>query len=147
MIVGNKSHQMIKNFSASLDKLYDMLHFVKEQASIAGFDSPSITKIELAMEEALVNIISYGYPELSGNIDISCSLPDDKNAGIKIIIRDKGIPYNPLTNAKKFDPEDSSLSKTIGGYGVFFILKIMDEVTYTRENNSNILTLTKYYDK
>jgi serine/threonine-protein kinase RsbW len=133
---------MIKTFPASLDKLYEMLSFIKTQASLAGFDEGVNSKIELACEEALVNIITYGYPANRGNIAITCSNPSQK--GITIEIKDRGIPYNPLTNAKKFNPSLSLETRSLGGYGVFFILKLMDEVNYKREDSSNILTLTKF---
>jgi len=133
---------MIKNFPASLDKLHEMIQFVKEQTESAGFDSSIVSKIELATEEALVNIISYGYPDRIGTIEILCSPPE--KLGIKIVIKDHGIPYNPLTDAKKYIVGNPLQSRTIGGYGVFFILKIMDEVNYKREDNYNVLTLVKY---
>lgn len=132
---------MIKNYAASLDKLYEMLHYVREYARKAGFDDSASVKIELAAEEALVNIISYGYPNTSGHISISCVIQEE---GLKIVIQDNGIPYNPLTNAKLFDPTSPLELRGVGGYGIFFILKIMDEVKYNRENHSNILTLIKF---
>lgn len=137
------STKMIKTYSASLDKLYEMLQFITDHAKAVGFDNGDISKIELASEEALVNIISYAYPNSVGFIDIICG--PTNAVGLKIVIRDGGIPYNPLTNAKKTDhPLPATESRAIGGYGVFFILKMMDEVDYKRENNTNILTLIKY---
>lgn len=133
---------MIKSYSASLDKLYEMLMFIKEQAEAVGFAKDFVSKIELASEEALVNIISYGYPGRIGSIDIECE-PIEKK-GIKIVFRDKGVPYNPLGNRKQTDTKPSLQEKTIGGYGIHFILTIMDEVLYNREDNLNVLTLIKY---
>lgn len=133
---------MIKSFSASLDKLYEMLMFIKEQSEEIGFDNDIVSKIELASEEALVNIISYGYPGRLGNIEIECERLENK--GIKIVFRDKGIPYNPLRNLKQIDTKPFKQEKTIGGYGIHFILTIMDEVLYNREENVNVLTLVKY---
>lgn len=143
VIVGSRiESRMIKKFPASLEKLYEMLDFVKEQAAIAGFPLAAISKIELASEEALVNIISYGYIERQGIIELTCTSPD--SAGIKIIIRDHGIPYNPLIHAKTYETKSPLESRSLGGYGVFFILKIMDEVAYHREEDFNTLTLVKY---
>jgi anti-sigma regulatory factor (Ser/Thr protein kinase) len=130
---------MGKNFQASLDHLYGMLDFIREEAEEAGFSHSIVSKIELACEEALVNIIHYGYPDYRGNIEIACVRPSSK--GIKIIIKDRGIPFNPLTIAKKLDPKTANPKE---GYGVFFILKIMDEVRYNREDNCNVLTLIKF---
>jgi serine/threonine-protein kinase RsbW len=141
-VVGN-SLKMMKIFPASLDQLYEMLQFVRENALVVGFQPLHLSKIELAAEEALVNIISYGYVNRLGTIEIFCSSPE-AITGVKIIIRDHGMPYNPLANAKSFEINAPLEARTIGGCGVFFILTIMDEVEYYRESNMNILILTKY---
>lgn len=133
---------MTNIFPASLDKLYEMLNIVRQFAHAAGFDEREVSMIELAVEEALVNIISYGYPDRAGSITIESQKTEPN--GIRLIIQDKGVAYNPLTNSKHFDESASLESRTVGGYGIFFILKIMDEVDYRRENNCNILTLVKY---
>lgn len=133
----------MKFFSPSLHQLYEMLHFIKENAEAAGFSPNEILRIELATEEALVNIINHGYIEESGSIEIFCNFLT--NVGLKIIIKDKGISYNPLmANDQHVDVKAPLESRKIGGYGIFFILRIMDEVDYQREGNYNVLTLTKY---
>ncbi len=134
---------MIRTFSATLDALYEMLQFIREHAESAGFSAACVSKIELAAEEALVNIVSYGYPNRQGIIEINCS--HQKAFGFKIVIKDYGVAYNPINHTKQF-PSASLDNRNIGGYGVYFILKIMDEVNYARENDVNILTLIKYYD-
>jgi len=133
---------MNKTFAAHLDNLYDMLLFVRSDAETLGFDEIEISKIELATEEALVNIISYGYPVTSGHIEVSCERIE--NNGFKVILKDNGVPFNPLSNSKRFDPEAPVEARAVGGYGVFFITKIMDEVIYDRVGESNILTMIKY---
>lgn len=134
----------LKGFPAKIDALYEMLAFVREESERAGFRPDYISKIELAAEEALVNIISYAYaggPEGGGSIELECcSLPE---GGIRIQMRDQGIPYNPLDNIGKFNPKNSG-DEGIGGYGVFFIVNLMDEVRYARDQNTNILTLIKF---
>ncbi len=132
---------MIRTFAAQLDGLYEMLLFIRNQAEEMGFDDIEISKIELAAEEALVNIISYGYPINPGTISITCEQTGKK--GLKLILQDDGIPFNPLDNAKHHDEEAPIEARSVGGYGVFFILKIMDEVDYKRENDQNILVMVK----
>lgn len=135
---------MIRTFSASLDRLYEMLSFIREHAESVGFEHPIISKIELAAEEALVNIVSYGYPNRQGLIEINCS---SQNDNFVITIKDFGVAYNPISHKKKFDKNTPIDKHTVGGYGVYFILKIMDEVSYTRENDVNVLTLIKFTAK
>lgn len=135
----------IKAFAADLDYLYEILAFVREEAEKAGFTPPDISKVELAAEEALVNIMQYGYPSTQpgvGSIDVECAPLND--GGIRITLRDQGVPYNPLDQKKTVDPKAPLEERTLGGYGVFFIVNLMDEVTYKREDNSNVLTMIKY---
>lgn len=136
---------MANTFIASLDNLLDMLAFVKRHAQQIGFPEQQLNKIELASEEILVNIISYGYPGSIGLIEIQC-IPSSHNPGLQIVVIDQGIPFNPLikaSNAKHYDP--LSESHHLGGYGIFFVLEIMDEVSYQRKGSQNVLTLYKYF--
>ena len=51
---------------------------------------------------------------------------------------------HPETAAQRFDPEAPAEARSIGGYGVFFIMKIMDGVKYDRIDDNNILTMIKF---
>lgn len=137
---------MSRIFPASVECLYDMLSYIKEETKQAGFSPKLIEKIELAAEEAIINIIKYGYHNSKGQIEIAIQRIYSPLGGrtVKIELRDKGIPYNPLMSPPKVDVKAPLEQRTLGGYGIFFILKIMDEVDYRRENDLNILTLTKY---
>jgi anti-sigma regulatory factor (Ser/Thr protein kinase) len=55
---------------------------------------------------------------------------------------DKGIPFDPL---KKPDPDItlSAEDRQIGGLGIFITKKTMDSLSYTYENNENVLTMIK----
>lgn len=127
----------MKTFDATLDNLYMMLAHIRASALEAGFSEESTSKIELALEEALVNIVCYAYPENKGIIELQCK--SDKK-GMTILIRDSGVPFNPL----KYEAKSPSPSQGIGGYGIHFIKQIMDDIQYTRDNNSNVLLMTKY---
>ncbi|MBA2728132.1 MAG: ATP-binding protein [Parachlamydiaceae bacterium] len=140
---------MNKTFSAALDELPVMLEFIRHEAQIVNFKEFEISKIILAAEEALVNVISYGYPDKSsGIIHINCS--SDRDRGIDITIRDDGIPFNPLENfdSLHYIPDHNSEHtidhRKIGGIGRLVIFHIMDNVSYQREGNFNILTLQKH---
>lgn len=151
------------SFPASLQNLKDMLQFVRNQAKAIGFRDDEISKIELATEEALVNIIKYAYPkkefkdlfkegqesaffdyptekdEARGQIEIDCSLPN--RFGLKIEILDRGVPFDPCHWEKDHRPQQEG---EIGGLGLLFIFNFMDEVKYHRQGETNILTLIKY---
>lgn len=125
-----------KEFKASLQELPLLLEFVKMRLQKSKLDPATIEKIEVAIEEACVNIVHYGYPDGVGIIQVSCCLI---NNGIQIVIQDDGIPFNPLNTPEKKPSPDK-----VGGHGINLIRKIMDQIEYRYENKQNILILSKY---
>lgn len=127
---------MEKSFLASLTSLPEMLAFVKGYAYSAGFQGDSLTRIELAAEEALVNIIENAYEKTSeGQITIECTDPNSN--GIKICIRDDG---------RAFDPIKAAQNQKQSGYGLQIMVKAMDSVDYQRQGDTNVLTLIKHQE-
>ena len=117
-----------------------MADYLEELGEEWEFSMPLVFSLNLVLEEALTNIILYGFEDQSEHqIEIDFKKSDDK---LFITLIDDGIAYDPTLKA---DP-DLSLSaedRPIGGLGVFLIKKIMDQVVYNRNENKNLLILTK----
>ena len=62
----------------------------------------------------------------------------------KVVFRDKGPEYNPLLKDNP-DIEMRIKDHKVGGFGLFIVRKMMDEVTYSRESDYNILTIKRGY--
>jgi anti-sigma regulatory factor (Ser/Thr protein kinase) len=122
---------------AKIENLGRLIESVSGCAKAQGFEEEKISKIELAAEEALVNIFHYAYPEKPGDVEMICQV--DRGRFI-IEIVDSGIPFDPTTMP---DPDVTAgiQEREPGGLGIFFIKKVMDEVRYRRKNDRNILTL------
>ena len=131
---------MDQSFQASIDELHKMLRFIRNELKVAGFEGDLETQVELALEEAIVNIIKHGYKNFSGNIEIRCNKL--LNEGIEVTLIDSGIPFNPLSKNTLTSPGYNA----IGGYGIYLIKKIMDKVEYQRNNDQNYLKLTKFFN-
>jgi serine/threonine-protein kinase RsbW len=121
---------------AKLDNLYKFLDVVSSCAKGQGFAQKRINDIELAIEEALVNIFNYAYQDNTGDIEVICSLDNDL---FIVDIIDSGIPFDLLLH-KEPDLTSDISKRQIGGLGVFFIKTLMDDVKYRRENDKNILS-------
>ncbi len=123
-----------------LDELTKVQVFLEELGEEWEINIPLVFSLNLVLEEALTNVISYGFND--GNkhiIEISFEKTGDE---LFIAIIDDGHEYDPTL---KTDP-DLTLSveeRPIGGLGIFLIKKIMDKVEYQRINNKNNLILTK----
>jgi len=123
---------------ARIESMELLVQFISDHAGKLGFSSKRVKEIELAAEEALVNIINYAYPDRQGNIKVTCVQHHAKTFIIEI--EDTGIAFDILSMK---DPDISAgiHDREIGGLGVFLIRKLMDEVRYHRKNGKNILKL------
>lgn len=122
-----------------------MNRFLEETAEAFGLDSMLLMSLNLVMEEAVSNIIFYAYKEgeTGENIRISMELEDGV---LTIVLTDTGLPFDPTARE---DP-DVSLSaeeRPIGGLGIFLIKKMMDEVVYRRETDTNVFIMKKKIKK
>jgi len=95
-------------------------------------------KISIALDELLNNIISYGFEDTEGHV-IKLSV-DYNGERLGITIRDAGIPFNP------FDQErpDTALSveeRKTGGLGVLLVKELMSDMSYQRQQDTNVVTL------
>ncbi len=122
---------------AKLENLGRLIAWLSDCAKAQGFEQEKISRIELAAEEALVNIFHYAYPENQGDVEIICKVYPSR---FIIEIIDSGIPFD-VTAIPDPDVNSSIQEREIGGLGIFFIKKVMDEVQYRRQNDRNILTL------
>lgn len=112
--------------------------FVLGRATAVGIPASRAAEIELALEEALVNICQYAYVDGTGTVAIRCTRDDTPQFLIELV--DTGPPFNILT----LPPPDLTAEaerRQVGGLGVLFIRTLMDHVTYRRDGNQNILQL------
>jgi anti-sigma regulatory factor (Ser/Thr protein kinase) len=123
---------------AHLEYLSDFIDFVATCSREQGFEKKRVHEIELATEEALVNIFDYAYKDDNGDVEIICKLDNNKRFIIEVV--DTGIPFNVLSVASPDIAADIS-ERQLGGLGVFLIKKFMDAVQYRYEGNKNILSL------
>lgn len=123
---------------ARLEYLQTFMDFVSSCAGEQGFGQKKINEIELATEEALVNIFNYAYKEREGEVEIICKLDNNKKFILEIV--DSGFPFNVLSVEDPDITADIS-ERQIGGLGVLLMKKLTDSVQYRYEGDKNILTL------
>jgi anti-sigma regulatory factor (Ser/Thr protein kinase) len=130
---------LIKEMPARVESLHELLTFIRTEARKRGFSEDALRRIELVAEEALVNVFVHGYAETQGQVEVRCLVSNDP--ALTIEIRDQGVSFDPLSLAEP-DLQADLTKRKIGGMGVFLIRKMTDRVTYRREGEINILTMT-----
>jgi anti-sigma regulatory factor (Ser/Thr protein kinase) len=107
-----------------------------------GVPAEALYAVNLALDEILTNVISYGYSD-QGEHEILVRL--DLEAGeFTAEIEDDAQPFNPLAAAAP-DVEAPLHEKPIGGLGIHLAKTMMDGIAYRREGEKNILTMTKKF--
>jgi anti-sigma regulatory factor (Ser/Thr protein kinase) len=159
--------------SNKIEELYKVTEFIEQMGLQLGL-SPALTmNLNLALEEAISNVIQYGYrqkaesrkqcrgdlhgrPMAESNVGATFTAAQWQNGEDELIEITAELIENKLILTltdcgDEFDPTlieapDITLSaedRPIGGLGFFLIRQIMNEVEYRRVDNKNVLTMSK----
>ena len=104
-----------------------------------NLDVTLLPSVNLALEEALANVIMYAYPKgVQGEVTLSTNI---KGEDILMEIKDKGAPFDPLQQ-QEANLDVPLEERQIGGLGIHLIKEIMNEVNYVYKDGKNVLTMT-----
>lgn len=134
-----------RKFTADFRNLNEIRDLVGESGRKWGLDEAQVYELQLATDEAASNIIEHSY---EGGTEKSIELRIAKELGdILITLIDSGSPYKP--NFIKIPEKSKKVTDMeVGGLGLYFIHKLMDEVDYQYDPKiGNILTLRKRLEK
>lgn len=114
--------------------------FMDDIVGETGIDAALASSLNLAIEEAVVNVMNYAYPKgQCGEILLEAYANDER---LKFVITDSGVPFDPTVAAEPDVSADLD-DRPIGGLGIFLVRNIMDSVNYERVSGENVLTLRK----
>ena len=123
-----------------LDEVARIALFIEELGMSLQLPAGITMSLNLAIEEAVTNIIRYGYPS---NKESEIILRTSVAPGMLVTqIIDDGISFDPT--AKETSDNVQSLDQQLTqGLGLFLIRRTMDKVEYHSTDNHNELILTK----
>ena len=125
---------------------------VGDLARKVGFDESEAAKVEMAVDEACSNVVRHAYspdkewcwqqrdPEIRLDIRV-------EGSRLIIEINDHGQHFD-FASYSLTDVENRLKEMQPGGYGIFIMRKLMDEVQYSSSDQTgNTLRLVKYLKK
>ena len=129
--------------AATKESLEVVTAFLDQVLDMSDCPLKTRLQIDLALEEMYINIANYAYAPGTGDMELQAGFNDEGNEVI-LILKDQGIPYDPLAKA---DPDVSlpADKRKIGGLGIFLVKKTMDSMSYVRQDGYNIVTMTKRF--
>ena len=126
--------------SNNLSEIATLANFIETLGEELSLSAETTMNINLALEEAVANIIMYAYPPQEEQ-EILLKVTSNENELI-FLLTDKGLSFDP-TQVEDVDITLSIEERPIGGLGIFLIRSIMNEVTYQRLDDENRLIMKK----
>ena len=124
-----------------LENLSVISDFVSKAMRKVGAKDESIAEVQLAVDEACSNVILYAYSGQKGIVKLVLELVGDD---LIVTLNDRGKPFDP-TSVPPPDLEVDLDERRIGGLGMYFMRKVMDEVSYSFDaEDGNKLTMRKH---
>ena len=126
--------------SCDLKRVPELNAFIESVAEKLGADATVTGQLQLAVEEIVVNVMNYAYPEGKKGF-VTIKVMSDGHQ-LRIVVIDSGVPFDP-TLREKADTTLSVEERPIGGLGIFLVRELMDTINYERVDNRNILMMIK----
>ena len=98
--------------------------------------------LRLAVEEAVVNIMNYAYPQGTRAVILIEVDADADNETLTFVLRDEGVAFDP-TAYQEVDVDVHVGQQKVGGLGIHLMRHYMDSLSYERKDGQNVLTMTK----
>jgi anti-sigma regulatory factor (Ser/Thr protein kinase) len=120
-------------------ELARMMTWIDDIVAALELSADTTYALQLCLEEAVVNVISYGF-EPDSEHDVRIAVWRDDGL-VRAEITDDGMPFDPLAQALPETPSDLE-SAQIGGLGIKLMRNFASNIAYQRAGSSNRLTLT-----
>ena len=130
-----------KTYTSSLENVERLSQDVEAFFAQKGVSDAAIFAINLCLDELFTNSATYGYKgRADGKIEVELSLNGNT---AEILLRDFAPEFDPTKSAKEADLTSGIDERKIGGLGIYFCKKNMDEFSYARMGSANEITLKK----
>jgi anti-sigma regulatory factor (Ser/Thr protein kinase) len=122
-----KEQQLKLSISNNLDVLSVVIEMARQVSKLMGFPEKETNRIEMAVEEAVGNIIRFAFEE--GTEDTIDIVFDVKTLGLGISVFEKGMPFDPAL-VGEFSPEKFNKDFGEEGLGMYLMKKLMDQFSF-----------------
>jgi serine/threonine-protein kinase RsbW len=137
MIAASELALSLRNDSAEIARLASL---VDEFCAAHAVPPHLAAHFNLALDEAISNIIAYGYDDA-----------ETHEIAVHIALTHGALTAELVDDGRAFDPREAPRpdlaapldERPVGGLGIHFIRRLMDEVDYRREGGRNHLVFAK----
>jgi len=104
-----------------------------------GIDADRLAMLNLALEEAVANVILHGYDDDDEHEIVVRLTPS--GGDLEVEVEDDGRPFDP-SQAPSPDLAAPLADRPVGGLGIHLVRSVADRLQWTRREGRNFLVLT-----
>ena len=130
---------MEKKFKRSFDEIKKIVAFANLVFEDEGIDPSLRYIVDLAVEELFVNMVSYN---TESSRDILIELHGIEN-GVEVSLTDFDVERFDPTNMPDVDVDAPLEERTVGGLGLYLVLKMVDSIHYEYKDRESKITFKK----
>ena len=127
---------------AAVEQIRPVTELVNRQLEELGCSRHIRIQVDTMIDEIFGNIARYAYGTETGTATVRVETEKDPPCVIITFI-DRGKPFDPVAYSFRDTTRMSAGKRPVGGLGLFMVRKTMDEISYSREDGQNILTVRK----
>jgi serine/threonine-protein kinase RsbW len=125
---------------ADVKEIERLNKLVRQFGELHEVPSRTLYSVNLALDELVTNVMLYGFEERAeGEILVRIVTAASE---LVASVTDDGKPFNPL-DVPKPNLDAPLEERELGGLGIHLVRSLMDYVTYSREEDKNVLTVRK----
>ena len=130
-----------RSFPADRTHFAEAIQYIRSECESIGCPAGVNKDIEIACSELIANICSYAYEGKKGEFEVTV---EGHERDVEITFKDRGKPFDPLLNGAP-DTSVGLAGRKAGGFGIFIVKKLMNDVLYRYENGCNVLAVKKQF--
>jgi anti-sigma regulatory factor (Ser/Thr protein kinase) len=126
----SETQQFKLTITSESSNLETVCEFITNAARSSGLTEKQTDDVQMAVDEAVTNVIEHAYAgKTNGRIMIVCEYRGDE---FIVEIQDFGKPFD-ASQVRAPRTRGPLSHRTIGGLGIFFMKKLMDEVQFSSD--------------
>lgn len=128
------------HIAADVREIERLNKLVRQYGELHDVPSRALYAVNLALDELVTNVILYGFDAPEGR-QITVRIATAAGELVASVL-DDGKPFDPLA-VKPPDLNAPLEQRDLGGLGIHLVRSLMDHVSYSRDEDKNVLTVRK----
>ena len=136
-----KAKKQLLSIKNRLEDIQIVRDNFEEFAQLATLEQSFVLKMSIVLDELIANVVRYAFQDDHDHLIYLEFVVT--HSSFYLTIEDDGVPFDPF-NQNPPDTGKSLEERDIGGLGIHIVKSLMDNYSYERLENNNVVMLEKH---